>query len=133
MTAEKQAGSELEALFLDDTEQAVDGMLRATLEPIIGFTRDGKLVTKSALLKLPDISRILAALLARQAMVRLKLPNARVEATADQLENEVAVPLKSCREHLSRLKARRMLDKNDSGYFVPVWAIADVCQMINKT
>ena len=132
MTNQQASPGELDVLFVEDSEQAIDGLLRAALVPIIGFTRDGRMVTKPPFLKLPDISRILAALLARQAMIRLKLAGAKLEATPDQLENECGVSLKSCREHLSRLKARRMLDKNDAGYFVPTWAIADVCQTVGK-
>src|SRR5689334_8429441 len=67
---------ELEALFVENSEQAIDSILRSCLESIVGFTRDGKLVTKSAFLKLPDTAKIIAILLARQAMTRLHVVGA---------------------------------------------------------
>ncbi len=132
MTEQSSVPKELEALFVDDNEQAIDSLLRTCLEPIIGFTRDGRLVTKAPFLKLPDTARILAALLARQAMVRLHVPGAKAEAGAEQLGTDCAVPIKSCREYLSRFKSRRLLDKNESGYFVPIWAIPEVAEVIQK-
>jgi len=120
----------LEGLFVDDSEQAIDSLLRSSLEPIIGFTREGRLVTKAPFLKMPDTSKIIAVLLARQAMTRLHLPAARPEAGPEQLATECAVPVKSCREYLSRLKAKRLLEKNEGGYFVPTWAVPEATEAI---
>lgn len=133
MTSENSAVSrELEALLVDDSEQAIDGLLRNVLQPYVGFTREGRMVTKPQFLKLSDATRLLAALLARQAMIRLKLPGAKAEASAEELQNECMVPLKSARESLSRFKSRRLLDKNDAGYFVPTWAISDVAAAVQR-
>jgi hypothetical protein len=129
MTDQPPTSKELEALFVEDGEQAIDSLLRATLEPLIGFTRDGRLVSKASFLSMPDTMKILAVLLARLAMSRLHLPGAQPEASAEKLANDCAVPLKSCREHLSRFKARRLLEKNDSGYFVPTWEVSDIAGM----
>ena len=133
MPNEQTAPSELEALFVEDNETALEGLMRSALEPVIGLTREGRLITKSPFLKLADTSKILTVLLAKQAMTRLNLPSAKPQATADQLEEICQVPLKSCRENLSRLKAKRLLEKDDAGYFVPGWAISDVCQVLKAS
>jgi hypothetical protein len=65
-------------------------------------------------------------------MVRLNLPGATAEASADLLHTECGVPLKSSREYLSRHKSRRLLDRNERGYFVPSWAVADVAEAVEK-
>jgi hypothetical protein len=127
---ENASSNELEALFVDDDQPAIDGALRMALAPVVGFTRDGKLVPKPPFLKLPDTGKILAALLARQAMTRLKIAGATLEATAETLADECAVPVKSCREHLSRFKSRKILDKNDNGYFLPVWSITEAAELV---
>ncbi len=133
MTSEKSAVSrELEALLVDDSEQAIDGLLSNVLQPYVGLTREGRMVTKPQFLKLSDATRLLAALLARQAMIRLKLPGAKAEASAEELQNECMVPLKSTREYLSRLKSRRLLEKGEGGYFVPTWAISDVAAAVQR-
>jgi hypothetical protein len=132
MTQENPVSSELEALFVDSSEQAIDGLLRNALEPYIGFTRDSKIVTKAPFLKLADNLKLLAYLLARQAMVRLQLTGAVLAATAEHLATECHVPIKSAREHLSRLKGRRLLEKDDSGYFVPTWAISSASEALQK-
>jgi len=115
--------SELAALFVEASEQAVDGLLRSSLEPLLGLTRDGKVVTKPPFIKLSIPARILAILLARQALVRLKVTDAKASATPEELETECLAPLKTCREVLSKLKARRILIKTDEGYEVPVWSL----------
>lgn len=129
--AEREMSKELQALLVDDGEQAIDGLLRRALEPYARFTREGRVITKEQFLKLSDPSKLLVFLLARQAMVRLKLPSAAAESTADTMHSECGVPLKSAREHLSRLKSRRLLDKNDAGYFVPIWAVSNVVDLIS--
>jgi hypothetical protein len=126
----KQVSKELQALFVDEGEQAVDGLLRITLEPLLGLTRDGRVVTKSPFLKLSLPSRILAVLLARRAMVRLDVPNVGAEASPEQLEDECVAPLKACRECLSRLKAKKVLEKNEAGYFIPLWAVSRAVEEI---
>lgn len=124
--------SELEGLFVDRSEQAIDTVLRSVLEQFVGFTRDGRIVTKPAFLKLAGPSRIMVVLLARQAMLRLGIPGATQEATPDNLAPECLIPLKACREYLSRLKARRLLDKSTAGYFVPTWAVSAASAAILK-
>ena len=84
MTA-SPSSSELEALFVDDQQPAIDGALRLALAPVIGFTREGKLIPKAPFLKLPDTAKILAVLLAKQAMTRLKVPGVAPEANAEDL------------------------------------------------
>jgi len=124
MAATKEASKELEGLFVDESEQAVDSLLRATLEPLLGLTRDGRIVTKAPFLEKSVPARILTALLARLAMVRLNVPNARPEATPEELESECLAPVKACRESLSRLKGKGLLAKSGVGYSIPIWAVS---------
>lgn len=131
MTEQKGSPKELEALIVDDGEEAIDGVLRRALEPYIRFTREGRMITKEPFLKLSDPSRLLVYLLGRRAMVRLGLPGGTAEANAELLHAECGVALKSCREYLSRLKGRRLLEKNEIGYFVPGWAVSNVVAAIS--
>jgi hypothetical protein len=132
MTIQSQPSKELEGLLVESGEQAIDSVLREVLEPYLAFTRGGQMITKAQFLKLSDPSKLLAALLGRQAMVRLQLPSASAEATADQLHDLCGVPLKSTREYLSRYKSHRLLDKNEAGYFIPTWAIAQAADALRK-
>jgi hypothetical protein len=124
MTAGREVSKELEGLFVDESEQAVDGLLRATLGPFLGLTREGRIVTKTPFLDQSVPARILMVLLAHLAMVRLSVPNARAEATPDQLQSECLAPVKACRESLSRLKGKGLLLKNEAGYSIPIWAVS---------
>jgi hypothetical protein len=126
MSSGKEVSKELEGLFVDESEQAIDGLLRATLEPLLGITREGRIVTKALFLEQSVPARILAVLLARLAMVRLNVPNASAEATPEQLESECLAALKACRECLSRLKGKGLLAKGATGYFIPIWAVSKV-------
>lgn len=132
MSDQKPVSSELEGLFVEDGEQAIDAVLRSALENLVGLTRDGRLIPKPAFQKLSDPNRVLVALLAKQAMARLRIPDAGPEATADRLAEECMVPVKSCREYLSRFKSRRLLDKNQKGYFIPAWAVSSVAEAVQK-
>jgi hypothetical protein len=133
VTAQYPGAKELEGLLVDDGEPAIDGLLRRVLEPYVRLTREGRLITTERFLSLSDPNKILVFLLGRRAMIRLNIPNAAAEASADVLHSECGVPLKSCREYLSRLKARRLLERNEKGYFVPGWAISAVAAAVEKT
>jgi hypothetical protein len=131
MNEAKQAvTNELEGLLIEDGEQAIDSILRKALEPYVAFTRSGKMITKPAFLKLGDSVRVLVALLGRQAAVRLGLPGVVPEANAEALHPECQVPRKSCAEYLSRYKQKHLIEKNETGYFVPTWAIASVAAAV---
>jgi hypothetical protein len=133
MSASTGTSRELEALFVDDGEEAVDGLLKATLEPVVGFTREGRIVTKALFLKLQLPAKVLAVMLARLAIVRLKVPGAKAEATSEQLVSECMATVKAVRECLSRLKRKNLLSKNDVGYFVPVWAVDKAVQEVRHS
>ena len=124
----KQPCKELEALFVDENEQAVDRVLRTTLGPFLGLTRDGRILTKDPFLRLQLPAKVLIVMLARLAAVRLGVAGAKAEANADQLQSECMAPVKACRECLSRLKRRNLLAKNDLGYFMPIWAVTRAVQ-----
>ena len=74
--------------------------------------------------------RVLVVLLGRQAAVRLALPGAVPEADAEVLHPECQVRPKSCAEFLSRHKQKHLIEKNEAGYFVPMWAIASVAALV---
>ena len=133
MSVSTGASRELEALFVDDSEQAVDRLLKAALEPLLGFTRDGKIVTKASFLKLRLPAKVLSVMLARLAIVRLKVPGAKAEATSEQLESECMATVKAVRECLSRLKRKNLLAKNGAGYFIPAWAVTKAVQEIQHS
>jgi hypothetical protein len=133
MSVSTGASRELEALFVDEGEQAVDGLLKATLEPLLGFTRDGRIVTKAQFLKLQLPAKVLSVMLGRLAIVRLNVPDSKAEATAEQLASECMATLKAVRECLSRLKRKNLLAKNDLGYFIPMWAVAKAVQEIQHS
>lgn len=130
---EGRVGSkELEGLLVEEDEQAIDVLLREVLGRFVGFTREGRFVMKPDFLKLSHQNRLLVALLARHAAVRLNLPRAAVEATPETLQQECMVPLKSCREYLSKLKRNRFLEKNSKGYFVPDWALSTAAKSLRQ-
>lgn len=132
MKDENKTTSELEALLIDDAEEAIDSILRRVLEPYVAFARSGRMVTKPAFLELGGSVRLLVALLGRQAAVRLALPGAAVEANVEMLHAECQVPRKSCAQYLSRYKQKRLLEKNEAGYFVPTWAMASVAAAVQS-
>jgi hypothetical protein len=133
MSASIGTSRELEVLFVDEGDHAIDGLLKAALEPLVGFTREGRIVTKALFLKLQLPARVLSVMLARLATVRLQVPGARAEATSEQLESECMATVKAVRECLSRLKRKNLLAKNDVGYFVPVWAVAKAVQEVRPS
>ena len=132
MTEKDQVSTELQGLFVEDGEEAVDSVLRNCLEKFVGITRGGKIVPRESFLDLTDTSKILVCLLARLAKVRLNIPGATNCGSAEELAGECIVPVKSAREYLSRLKARKLLEKSASGYLVPAWAVGNVAREITK-
>jgi hypothetical protein len=132
MSTTKGVSKELESLFVDDSEQAVDSLLKATLEPLLGLTREGRIVTKPPFLEQSIPARVLTVLLARLATVRLNVPNARAEASPEQLESECLTAVKPCRECLSRLKGKGLLAKTEAGYSIPIWAVSKAVGEIKR-
>ena len=127
---EKKAVSELESLFVEESEPALDSLLFSALEPFAGLTRQGAVVTKAAFLKLSVSSRILVVLLARLAAVRLRVADSKPDATPENLSSECMAPLKTCREMLSRMKKHRLLTKTANGYAIPYWAVTKAASEI---
>ncbi len=116
--------NELEGLLVDGQEADVDRTLRRALEGKVAFERGtGRLLVRPGLFNLPQHQRLLALLLARHAMVRLGLSEAHLEADAVTLADEAQVSIKNCREYLSRLKAKRIVEKRPEGYVLPSWNV----------
>lgn len=109
----------LDALFTEEAE-IVDKLLLERLEPFVGLSRQSDtIVPKAPFARLTISGRIIAALAARHAMVRSAVPGATLEADAVKIASQTMVPVQRCREALSRLKTRGLLESNGEGYFVP--------------
>jgi hypothetical protein len=119
---EKQKQSELESLLVENEEGDVDKVLRMTLEGRIAIERSsGLIVSRPGLFKLSQAQRLIVLLLARHASYRLGIPNISLEASAEDLASGAQVPVKNCRELLSRLKASGLISKGTAGYTIPKW------------
>lgn len=126
--------SELEALFVESAEGDVDRVLRGALEGRVSFERaTGRMLPRPGLFKLSQRKKIVVLLLARQALNRLEVAGARLEATAEELAGEGQMPAKSCGEQLSRLKASRLVQKGVHGYAIPSWNILAAAEYVAST
>ena len=111
--------SELDGLFSDENKM-IDGLLRQRLEPLVGLSRDSdRIVAKPPFLKLSYRGKLVTYLAARHAMVRAGIPGATLEVEAPKAAQHTFVPLPRCREQLSRLKAKGLVESNEQGYFIP--------------
>src|SRR2546428_800015 len=120
----KRSGNEneLEALFADAEEADVDHRLRECLAGKVAIERaTGRLLVKPLLFELPQQDRLLTLLLARHAIRRVGVADAQVEADPTTLAGEGQISLKNCREYLSRFKAKRLIEKGKTGYYLPEW------------
>jgi hypothetical protein len=116
--------SELEKLLVDTAEGDVDRILLEALNGRVSLDRaTGKILPRPGLYKMPQRGRLIVLLLARHAVRILTLPGANTEATPEALAAEAQVPVKSCREYLSRLKSSGVVQKGSVGYELPVWSI----------
>jgi hypothetical protein len=114
--------SELEGLLVENEEGNVDKLLFEALEGRIAMERSsGRIVPRPGLFKLSQPERLIVLLLARHAAMKLGLPEATLEVAAEQLATDSQIPVKSCREQLSRLKASGLVNKASSGYVLPSW------------
>src|SRR2546427_2034755 len=126
--------SELEALIVDNREGEIDRALRQVLEGRVAFEREGgRVLVRSGLYDLPQQQRLLVLLLARHAATRLGLPRAQLAVELATLAEEAQIGIKSCREYLSRLKARRIVQKTTTGYELPAWNIMALAGDLVKT
>lgn len=124
MDRNRKNKSELEALLIDSEEADIDKRLREVLEGKVAFDRtSGRLVVRPGLFALGQRERVLVLLLGRHALVRLGLPDACLEVDPAVLAEQAQVPLKNCREYLSRLKSKRIVEKKARGYALPTWNI----------
>jgi len=71
-------------------------------------------------------------LLARHAQVRLGVKGASLQADAPTLAEEGNIELQRCREALSRLKRRRILEKDDASYFIADWQLSGCLDLLSK-
>jgi|SRR5882672_476821 len=116
--------SELEKLLVDTAEGDVDRILLEALSGRVALDKStGKILPRPGLYKLPQRARLIVLMLARHAVRILTLPSASAEATPEALAAEAQVPVKSCREYLSRLKSSGVVQKGGVGYELPVWSI----------
>jgi hypothetical protein len=114
--------TELEALLVENEEGDVDKLLLEALEGRIAMERgSGRIVPRPGLFKLSQPQRLIVLLLARHAALKLGLPDAKLEVPTEDLASCCQVPVKSCREQLSRMKAGGLINKGSSGYVLPSW------------
>ena len=122
----------LEQLFVDEDE-VTEKLIAELLSPNLGLSKTAdKVVPKARFSGLSQTERLLLYLLARHAMVRLKVPGASLEAVTARIAEESLLPQKSCGETLSRLKASGLVGKNKAGYFVPTHSLLRVSEALRK-
>lgn len=113
--------------LLVDEDRVTDDLVRDLLISFVGLSKtEAKIVPKPPFTKLPHPQKILLYLLARHAMVRLKIPGASLAANAENIAEGSLVPIKSCRETLSRLKAAGLVEKGEDGYAIPAHSLLRV-------
>jgi hypothetical protein len=116
--------SELEGLLVDAQEGDLDRALLAALEGRVALERSGKrLLPRPLLFDLSIRHRLLGLFLAREAMARLDLGEHEAEVEAAVLATESQVPIKTCREYLSRMVSQKLLEKGRQGYRLPRWNV----------
>lgn len=131
MANETKRRSDLEALLVDGEERDVDRRLREVLDGKVAFERaTGRVLVRPRLFRLGERQRLLVLLLARHALVRLGVRGAQLEVDPAVLAEEAQVALKSCREYLSRLKRKRIVEKKPRGYVLPTWNILFVADQL---
>jgi hypothetical protein len=124
VAASNSKGSELESLLVENQEGDIDRILREALEGRIAIEgSSGLVVPRPGLFKLSQSQRLVVILLARHAASRLGILNVSLEVPAEDLAGGAQVPVKNCRELLSRLKGIGLIQKGASGYFLPKWNI----------
>lgn len=123
----------LEELFVDEAA-VTDDLIKRLLLPHIGLSRtEAKIIPRADFGKLSQRSRILLFLLSRHAMVKLAIPQATVEAETSIVADAALVPLKTCTELLSRLKAEGLVARNERGSYIPVHSFLRVAGELEKS
>lgn len=118
--------SVLEELLIDE-DKVTDDLIKELLSPYVGLSKsEDKIVPKHGFADIPQPKRVLLYLLGRHAMERLKIPKASLSASTEKIAESCLVPLKSCREILSRLKGDGLIAKNKEGYLIPVHSLLRV-------
>ncbi len=124
--------SALEALLVDQ-DTVTDDLVKELLIPYIGLSKtEDRIVPKAEFTNLPQPRRILLYLLARLAMVKLKVPKASLAAESNKIADSSLVQPKSCIEILSRLKAAGLISKREEGWFIPEHSLFRVAAEVRK-
>ncbi len=126
-------GRTLDDLILDHDELE-DSELAAALHGRIG------LIDRQTIVRLlgtfaeePTKKRIVAVGLARHAMKRKGwVEDDGLGAPPEWYANQVQQKPKSVGEELSRLKKAGFMDRNRTGWYVPLWALRQAIDFVNK-
>lgn len=128
-----EARSILEDLLVDE-DKLTDELVKNSLAPHLGLSKSSdQIVPKPGFSELPQPTRILLYLVSRYAATKLKLPGASLSASVDKISENCMIPIKSCREILSRLKGTGLISKDQGGYLIPVHSLLRVTGELNKT
>lgn len=133
MAEKTNSPSRLRSLIVDSTGTDTDELLFRVLENRIAFEKStGRLLPRHGLFELDWKQRLLLLLLARRARLRLEFPAASEQATAAELAAEAQVPIKTCREYLSRLKSTGLIERKGEGYALPDWNTLRAAEELSK-
>jgi hypothetical protein len=123
----------LKSLIVDSTGSDTEEVLFKALQNRISFEKTtGRLLPRQGLFELDGRRRLIALFLARQARGRLELPRGAEQANATELASESQMPVKTCREYLSRLKSIGIIERRGNGYYLPEWNILRAAEEILK-
>ncbi len=114
----------LEDLLVEEDDQNVDMLLGDVLKGRIAIEKaTGRVVPRPGLYRLSEQRRLLLLLLAPHAARKLGHAEAQLELSAEQLASQGQVPIKNCREQLSRLKGQAVISRGSNGYLLPAWNV----------
>ncbi len=111
--------SPLEELFVDE-RRLVEETIRNVLTPLLSLSKESdRILPKPAFQKLSVKQRIVAYLLARQAMNMSGIHGASENAQSERIAQDTMADLKTTREELSRLKAKFIEKRDDGSWYLP--------------
>lgn len=121
----------LTELFVD-TKEVDQRLLTDVLKPYIGIEKGNKkLVPRTGFASLEITPRIRVVLLAQYALTSLGISNL-CSVSAAEIEKIVRHSQSKVSGVLSRLQTNGEIDKDDSGYFIPVFNVELVAKMVES-
>ncbi len=122
--SEEVRRGELEGLLVEEEDRNVDKLMADVLTGRIAVEKaTGRVVPRAGLYRLSEQRRLLLLLLAPHAARKLGHADAQLELSPEQLASQGQVPIKNCREQLSRLKGQGVISRGSNGYLLPPWNV----------